>query len=57
MVLLMQGFFIISCEIPVFPADNVPMSAGEKNSLTEFVCANQWLYTYTGVLWGHLSFL
>ena len=29
MVLLMQGFFIISCEILVFPADNVRTSAGE----------------------------
>ena len=32
MVPLMQGFFIISCEIPVFPADNVPTSAGEKTA-------------------------
>ena len=27
MVLLMQGFFIISCEIQLFPADNVRTSA------------------------------
>ena len=29
MVLLMQGFFIISFEIPVFPAENIRMSAGK----------------------------
>ena len=28
MVLLMQSFFIISCEIPLFPVDNVRASAG-----------------------------
>ena len=29
MVLLMQGLFIITCEIPVFPADNVRTSTGK----------------------------
>ena len=29
MVPLMQGFLIISCEIPAFPADNVRTSAGK----------------------------
>ena len=29
MIILMQGFVIISCEIPVFPAVNVRTSAGK----------------------------
>ena len=33
-LILMQGFFIISCEIPVFPADNVCTSAGKRTAWT-----------------------
>ena len=34
----------ISCQIFVFPADNVPMSAGGKNSLSKMLIANSHQY-------------
>ena len=50
MGLLMQGFFIISCEIPVFPADNVPMSAGK---ITAWFSGGAGIYWLVSVYrWG-----
>ena len=40
MVLLMQGFFIISCEILEFPADNVRASVGKITACKQF-CAGK----------------